>query len=192
MFYLQGCESLSDLQINELDDTDKIQTTTQENMKKQDLFTFTGKMLLFTWASALQIDGDVSGYDQQMVQEFELIAKNNSDLMKEWLKSVAVIVDSRTDLANAVELLNVIPDKMSTTYKNKSKLMVETRKINEEKEYEYKTQNAFILYEQYFNFRKKKFLYGEEVDRLSRITHDDNTLYDDSDVSAESSSDDDL
>jgi len=35
-------------------------------------------------------------------------------------------------------------------------------------------------------------LYGEEVDRLSRITHDDNTLYDDSDVSAESSSDDDL
>jgi len=192
MFYLQGFESLSDLQKKELDESDKTQTTTQENMKKQDLLKFTEKMLLFTWASTLPAFGDTSGYDKAMADELILIAKNNSNLMREWLKSVAVIVDSRTKLKQIIERLKVIDEKTTNYYKSTRDNMIAIRNNNEEKEHEYKTQNAFILYVQYFNFRKKKILYGEAIDRLPRITHDDNTLYDDSDVSPESSSDDDL
>jgi len=192
VFYLQGFESLSDLQEIEFIDTDKTKTLTQENMKKQDLLKFTEKMLLFTWASVLTRDDGDSTYDKQMAEELMLIAKNNSNLMTEWLNSVAVIIDSRKQLKDSIELMESVVDKKSSRYKSKREFMLATRKINEEKEYEYKTQNAFILYEQYFNFRKKKFLYGQEIERLPLITHDDNTLYNDSDVSAESSSDEDL
>ena len=191
IFYLQGFESLSDLQKKELDESDNIQTTTQENMKKQDLLKFTEKMLIFTWASTLSDFDDTSGYDKEMADELILISKNNNNLMIEWLKSVAVIVDSRTKLKQCIDRFKFMDEK-TKNYKKHRDNMIVIRNNNEEKEHEYKTQNAFILYEQYFNFRKKKFLYGEEVDRLPRITHDDNTLYDDSDVSAESSSDDDL
>jgi hypothetical protein len=190
--YLQGFESLSDLQLIEFTDTDKTKTLTQENMKKQDLLKFTGKMLLFTWASVLTQDDDDSTYDEEMAGELILITKNNSNLMTEWLKSVAVIIASRKELKDSIDLMETVVNKSSTYYKSKRESMLATRKINEEKEYEYKTQNAFILYEQYFNFRKKKFLYGQEIERLPLISHDDNTLYDDSDVSTESSSDEDL
>jgi len=121
-----------------------------------------------------------------------LIAENNSNLMTEWSNSVAVIIDSRRQLKEIIDLIALITDKSSPHYKTKRNIMLDTRKINEEKECEYKTQNAFILYEQYFNFRKKKCLYGQEIERLPPISHDDNTLYDDSDVSTESSSDEDL
>ena len=192
VFYLQGFESLSDLQEIEFIDTDKTKTLTQENMKKQDLLKFTEKMLLFTWASTLPAFGDTSGYDKAMADELILIAKNNSNLMREWLKSVAVIVDSRRNLKQIIDRLKFMDDKTTDYYKSTRDTMIAIRNNNEEKEHEYKTQNAFILYVQYFNFRKKKILYGEAIDRLPRITHDDNTLYDDSDVSPESSSDDDL
>jgi hypothetical protein len=192
MLYLQDFESLTDLQTIEFLDLDKIKTSTQENMKTQDLLKFTGKMLLFTWASVLtHVDGD-SNYDKNMAEELMLIAENNSNLMTEWLNSVAVIMDSRKQVKDSIELMESVVDKSSTRYKTKREFMIATRKINEEKENQYKTQNAFILYEQYFNFRKKKFLYGQEIERLPLISHDDNTLYDDSDVSTESSSDEDL
>jgi len=121
-------------------------------MKKQDLLKFTAKMLLFTRASALPGDGDDPVHENEMVREFRLTTKNNNDLMKEWLESRAVIVDSRTQLKEMIDVLQIINVKSSSDYQSKREIMAGTRKMNEEKEYEYNTQNAFILYEQYFNF----------------------------------------
>ena len=161
-------------------------------MKKQNLLKFTDKMQLYTWSFAFVINSDGSKtIAEHTVDELATITKNDSNLMKEWMQDVDVVRHERNGLKQEVgKLIKASPQ--HNNYKEMTKTVEEKRKSTQEAEYKYKTTNAFVLFEQYYDFKKKAVLYGDEETRPPRIKHDDTKLYDDSDVSTESSSDENL
>ena len=190
--YLRGYESYTDAEIVEFGADTLSREIEMDNMKKQNLVNFTEKMLLYTWSFAFVIhDNGTINVIPETVAELKTITTNDSNIMTEWLKDVDVVRTERKQLKEAVDRKTRM-NPLNNNYKTTTKEVDDKRKSTQEAEYKYKTTNAFVLFEQYYDFKKKAVLYGEEEDRLPRIKHDDTRLYDDSDVSTESSSDDNL
>jgi len=190
--YLLGQESYTDTEITEHAEDVLLQESDNDKMKKQNLLKFTDKMQLYTWSFAFVINGDGSKtMVDHTVDELATITKNDSNLMPEWIQDVDVVRYERNGLKQEVEKLIKTPPQHKK-YKEMTKTVEEKRQSTQEAEYKYKTTNAFVLFEQYYDFKKKAVLYGDEEIRPPRIKHDDTKLYDDSDVSTESSSDENL
>ena len=190
--YLRGHETYTDAEIREHVDDNLLRESEKDNMKKQNLVNFTEKMLFYTWSFAFVINeyGTLTVV-QGVVDEFQTITTNDSNLMVEWQKEVEVVRLGKNELNNAIDRMKVVLPKQNN-YANLEKSVEEKRESTQVAEYKYKTTNAFVLFQQYYDFKKKAVLYGEEEIRLPRIKHADTKLYDDSDVSSESSSDDNL
>jgi len=177
--YLMGQEKLNDTQMNDFTFDAKSIGGVQEFGAKMQIVTFGH---VFTNRTI---------QDPDLCQVLAQIAALSNNSVGEWSQIYQRMLKKQEKLQSVITSLKHLKKENKPNYTDKQAeeaLSIEVRDV----ESKFKTNDAYILYEKYFSFRRKNLIYNEVFTRPIPVLGDDDKLYDDTgeSESSEEGSDD--
>jgi len=174
--YLKGEENMSDAQME--NGNDVIIGGVQQ---------FTTKMQIVTFGLVFS---DKMTQDDTLCTSLATINRQSNNSVGDWATTRRSLLQNQKNLQNMITTVKNLKNKKSRSDEKQKEMDILSVYVRE-LESNFKTNNAYILYETYFSFRKKNLSYNEMKVRPAAYLEDEGNLYDDTDGSESSEEDSD-